>query len=164
MQSINGTRSNSFCGWSELQFSTPRGIISTQVAIDILEHWPAPDERPKPASNYPHRYGNKGEGLEYALFEDKWEVGNATLVAHPVKFHGEPSFDPWKETVKFKSDAAPPGPLARPINQPGPFRLVTDQRHCRIVGAMYHPVGDLSGFARAALEPIDQEPAAKLLV
>lgn len=40
--------------------------------------------------------------------------------------------------------------------RPGPIRGVTD-RHRNIIGAMAHPQGNLTGFARAPLQPLDRE-------
>jgi hypothetical protein len=43
-----------------------------------------------------------------------------------------------------------------PPNDPGFHRAVTNPRGDRIIGAMYHPLGNPSGFARAPLEPLDR--------
>jgi hypothetical protein len=111
---------------------------------------------------------------ENRLFEVAVHTPNPTGYLHdvqktPLKALQEPT-DPEKRKIWRRNQLTAPKPsepgygpqvmtppkVWTPPNDPGFHRAVTNQRGDRIIGAMYHPVGNPRGFERSPLEPLDR--------
>ncbi|TGO88653.1 hypothetical protein BPOR_0149g00070 [Botrytis porri] len=121
--------------------------------------------------NSPTGYGNR-EGQrpnQYPLFESR-ELSQRRINANrtgPVPLYEYPVTTPDKSSLdysraKVEPRAVPPHEramrleLETRLNDVGLMRGNTGPDK-KIVGAIYHPVGDGAGFARAELQPLDRQ-------
>ncbi|KAK6599423.1 hypothetical protein H4I95_08298 [Botrytis cinerea] len=163
-------RRNSDNTKDHLQYHTPRGNITHKVVVAEIHR--APPTLPRnDINNMPHRYGNR-EGQrpnQYPLFESRElpqrrinanRTGPVPLYEYPVTTPDKSSFD--YSRAKVEPRAVPPHERAMRLepetrfNDVGFMRGITGPDK-NIVGAIYHPVGDRAGFARAELQPLDRQ-------
>ncbi|ESZ96480.1 hypothetical protein SBOR_3102 [Sclerotinia borealis F-4128] len=164
-------RRNSDNTKDHLQYHTPRGNITHKVVVAEIDR--APPILPRnPINNMPHKYQNKEGprgGPKLPLFESRElpqrrinarTTGPVSLYEYPITTPNKPSFNYGRPTLA--EEGISPHDRARRLepehrfNDVGFMRgVTTPDKH--VVGAIYHPVGDRGGFARAELEPLDHQ-------
>jgi hypothetical protein len=153
---------------------------------DIVNRAPAPRTVPPPRGRFPKEYRNEeGPRDNVRRNFDNWETqlrggaganngGNGTLYEYPVKTLRQPA--PFSPDFRFNRPAARLDQLrpadandrrgymerwTQPRNDRGPIRAVT-REDGQVVGAMYHPDGNLRGYERARLAPLDRNGRAEV--
>ncbi|KAK1969657.1 hypothetical protein LY78DRAFT_735750 [Colletotrichum sublineola] len=166
MEAQNVRRYNTDLPAGLMQFNTPRGNIPFKVAQSVARS--APPKDPRTASRYPREYRNQ-EGTEddtYQNFDD-WEThggraGTTKYTEFPVSPAGVQTFDYNKKAASARQVALPIHPndrkrvVQKPLNDPGPLRAITTQNTKQVVGALYHPDKNPTGYERGTLQPLDR--------
>ncbi|KAK3310891.1 uncharacterized protein B0T15DRAFT_489536 [Chaetomium strumarium] len=167
---------------NQLQYTSPRGNVPLKRLNDIVQSAPAPPKGPPlMGKRFPKRYrNNEGPSDNPTHNYEAWEIqrpqagGNGALYEYPIK----PIQQPAPSTANFNFDLPPasikrlrpPHPndkentVARwksPPNDPGPLRAVVNEDRA-VVGAMYHPEGNIRGYKRARLVPLDRQGRAEV--
>ncbi|KAF4969882.1 hypothetical protein FSARC_2977 [Fusarium sarcochroum] len=161
------TRRNTDDDYNKMQYSTPRGNIPAKaVAKQVREA--IVDTAVDDPRAYPHLYSNSEAGgrKNFELFEQRNRPDQTPLYEVPVNSRVDlnKNLAPMKK-VLIQQKGVQPRDRARVVrnelNDPGPFRgiVAVDQatsRPCGVAGVIYHPEGNLKGFERAPMEPLDQ--------
>ncbi|KAK4250179.1 hypothetical protein C7999DRAFT_12028 [Corynascus novoguineensis] len=177
-------RANSANERNALQFVSPRGNFPLKRVDDIVANAPAPPMQPLSGGKFPKEYRNS-EGPPENPREnfDRREIqgrpgpvnpGDREVFEYPVKTLVQPP--PFTSEYNFESKPAnlrqcqPPSPKdirnyrrrwEKPPNDPGPIRAVVNKDR-KVVGAIYHPEGNPSGYERAGLQPLDANGRAEV--
>ena len=144
------------------QYIVSRGNVPALVLADQIHKAPAPGS--KTVSKYPKVYHNQEGSGDTATktFDAKELYGATALFEYPVMRSDEKPFEFETKKTPLKAISYKVEPEAqkkrfeKPINDPGPFRGITDKRK-RIIGVVAHPEGDLKKHERAYLEPLNTQ-------
>jgi len=158
-------RRNTNNSYNNLQYHTDRGNIPAGVLHHQANRAPAPGTRTR--TRFPHEYRNAEgpAGLRQDFYPDEVRRAGGQLYEVPVL-----QVDPRHRNFDYQGRMPNAQQMARPVhrndhrqmfratprNDPGPVRAVVD-RNGRVVGAMAHPNGNVRGFNRAYLEPMDRQ-------
>ncbi|KAK4202020.1 hypothetical protein QBC40DRAFT_277244 [Triangularia verruculosa] len=169
-------RVNSEKSHDHLQYELQGGVKIPYKAMEHQVRKAPPPQAPRQPGLFPKRYGNqewqkdeRGVQWQTNIFDD-WEKpkGKEQLYEYPIKALDQRG--PLLSTYDFAKKPAPFKKLKAvfdneeniklrwkaPLNHTGADRIVTTEEG-QIVGAMYHPNGNPSGFERAKMSPLNAE-------
>ncbi|KAL2147922.1 hypothetical protein VTI28DRAFT_3400 [Corynascus sepedonium] len=115
--------------------------------------------QPLPGGKFPKEYRNKEgppenprenfDGREIQGRPGPVNPGDKQVFEYPVKALVQPP--PFTSERRWE----------KPPNDPGPIRAVVNKDR-KVVGAIYHPEGNTSGYERAGLQPLDAKGRAEV--
>ncbi|KAK2016661.1 hypothetical protein LZ32DRAFT_644828 [Colletotrichum eremochloae] len=166
MEDQNVRRYNTDLTADLMQFNTPRGNVPFKVAQAAANSAPPMD--PRTASRYPREYRNReGRNRDLRKNFEEWETyegraGTTKYTEFPVNPAGVQTFNYHKKAASARQVALPIHPNDRkrvvqnPLNDPGALRAITTQDTKQVVGALYHPNENPTGYKRGVMQPLDR--------